>query len=280
MSTSTMNTIEAAVDAGERIARLNTVTKREGEHGTPFVMVEAGVAPLSLEPMLSHPVRKRATVALRDAASFIAYATAFADAHSLVFANIADRTITAVLDYHEAKDGPARWGSHRAVLTCQLTEDWKRWTAANKKHLGQVEFAQFIEDNLPNIAAPAGSQILEIVKTLMAKKAVNFTSSVRLDNGETQFVYEETIAGSAGQKGHLEIPHTFTLGLEPFEGAGLYQLEARFRYRIVEGGKLELWFDLVRHEAVLEDAFTRTREEIRKGLDPVKVLAGQAPAIT
>lgn len=274
---SEQNMVETALAAGKRLGGADALLQSHG--GVPYLLVPEGVTPQSFEWALTNPVRKRAVVALRDAASFTAYVNAFKDAGSMVFASLPERTLTAVLDYHEAGAGSARWGQHRAVMACQLTEDWKRWIAQNKKALGQVEFAQFLEDNLPNIAAPAGAVILDIAKTLQAKKAVNFSSSVRLENGETQFVYEETIAGSAGQKGHLEVPSSFTLGIEPFEGAGLYAMEARFRYRIAEGGRLQMWFDLVRPEAVIEDAFKRTREAITSGVAPTTVLAAQAPLI-
>lgn len=263
-----------ALAAGEQLATLGQTVRRANEGDVPFILAQDGVKVESVEGFMANPVRKRVVVDIKDAASFIAYVKRFSDTNSLVFANIGDRTITAVLDYHEAGDGKPRWGGHRAQLTCLLTEDWKRWTAANKKPQNQMEFAQFLEDNLPNIAAPAGAFVLEVVKNLEAKKAVKFESSVRLDNGQHQLTYEETIVGQS--KGHIDIPQTFTLGIQPFEGAGLYQLEARLRYRI-DGGKLSMWFDLVRHEAVVEDAFRETRMKISAGIEPVQVLAAAAP---
>lgn len=271
MSESNYN--ETAIDAGRQIATLSQDARREGQ-GVPYLLLADGLKASSVEAFLQNPVRARTTVELRDAVSFVDYVKTYADANSLVFANIANRTITAVLDYHKPTE--ARWGSHRAQLTCLLTEDWKRWMAANKKAMGQVEFAQFLEDNLPNIAEPAGAEILEIAKTLEAKKSVNFGSSVRLDNGQHQLTYEETITGSAS-KGSLQIPDKFVIGVEPFEGAGLYRVDARLRYRVADRGQLAMWFDLVRPEAVVEDAFKRARQAIADGIAPVKVLAAAAP---
>jgi uncharacterized protein YfdQ (DUF2303 family) len=269
------NQIETALDAGKRLGGVGATPQRLSD-GVPFVLLSDGLAAVDVEKFLPSPTRKRGSVAIRDAASFIEYVKSFAESSTLVFANIGDRTITAVVDYHEAK-GSARWGQHRAVLTCLLTEDWKRWMAVNKKPMSQVDFAQFLEDNLPNIAEPAGGTIVEIAKTLEAKKSVNFASSIRLENGEHQLTYEETVTGSA-QKGTVLIPSSFTLGLEPFEGAGLYRLDARFRYRI-DSGVLKMWVDLIRPEAVVEDAFKKTRQQIADGIAPVKVIAASAPTL-
>jgi uncharacterized protein YfdQ (DUF2303 family) len=269
------NQVETAIESGKKHALLSGEI-RQAHDGIPFVLRDATVVRESVEDLLLHPLLKRATVAIRDAASFIAYVKAFAEGSTLIFANLGDRTVTAIMDYHEPT-GPARWGRHRAQLTCLLTEDWKRWIAANKKSMSQIDFAQFLEDNVPNIAEPAGGTVVEIARTLEAKKAVNFSSSIRLDNGEHQLLYEETMTGTA-QKGTVLIPSTFTLGIEPFEGAGLYRLDARFRYRI-DSGAVKMWVDLVRPEAVIEDAFKRTRQQIAEGLDPIQVLAAAAPTI-
>lgn len=183
-----------------------------------------------------------------------------------------------MIDYHEAT-GAAHWGKHRVTLACAPTEDWTAWSAANGKHLSQVDFARFIEDHIPNIAMPAGNELLLMATTLEAKKNVQFRSSTRLANGEHQFRYEETVEGQAGsQQGTIQIPNEFVLGLEPFQGVGLKRLDARFRYRINQS-ELKLWFELVRPAEVLEKAFADVVALIRAGVGDTQVLAGAAPAI-
>jgi uncharacterized protein YfdQ (DUF2303 family) len=138
-----------------------------------------------------------------------------------------------------------------------------RWVTANGKRVDQVAFAAFLEDNLPDIAQPPGAQLLELARSLEVKRNVNFASSVRLDNGQTQLTYEEDVKGTAA-KGTIEIPERFILGLAPFEGCAKYRLEARLRYRMAEG-KLAMWFDLFRPEEVLRDAFNAVRKQIVDG---------------
>jgi uncharacterized protein YfdQ (DUF2303 family) len=131
-------------------------------------------------------------------------------------------------------------------------------SGANGKQMSQADFARFIEDNAPDCVAPSAADMIEIARSLEAKKAVNFSSAVRLDNGQSQLTYEETIQGTAA-KGRLVVPELFDIGSPVFEGDGRYAVTARLRYRIAEGGKLSLWYDLVRPHKIIEDAVKELR---------------------
>jgi uncharacterized protein YfdQ (DUF2303 family) len=142
--------------------------------------------------------------------------------------------------------------------------------------MDQGDFAQFLEDNIPDIAEPAGALIVEIARTLEAKTDVQFESHIRADNGSHRFVFNESVVGSAG-RGEFSIPSEFTLVLQPFEGSNKYQMKARFRYRITAKA-LKLWFDLVRMEDVLKLAFEEEQEKIGEATENVLILNGPAPS--
>ena len=114
--------------------------------------------------------------------------------------------------------------------------------------------------------------MLEISRSLEAKKKVNFASGLRLSNGQHQITYEETIEGTAA-KGRLMVPETFALGIAVFEGGDRYRVEARLRYRIADGGKMTMWFDLLRPHKVLEDALSFVLRSIEAELG-MQVLNG------
>lgn len=283
MNSNDPSDLEAVLNAGKLIGGMHADI-HTSPNGTPYILLpsvsangQTIVRPHLMERVMLTPARVRALVSLRTPQSFVAYVQRFADAGSVIFANSKTRSVVAVLDYHESATA-ARWGAHRAVLTCQLTEDWTRWTAADHKKMSQIEFAQFLEDNLQNIAEPDGSTILNVARQLEAHKSSQFKSSIRLDNGELQLTYEETITGTA-QKGAVQIPTDFTLGIKPFEGGEAYAVKARFRYRI-DNGLLSLWFDLLRPDAVLEDAFNRVLETVAAGVKnpDVPILAADPPA--
>lgn len=89
--------------------------------------------------------------------------------------------------------------------------------------------------------------------------------------------YEEIIAGSMGaQQGGLTIPDGFTVAIEPIRGVGLMKLEARFRYRI-GSGTLQMFYELVRPDDVLDEAFRLLVARMVTGLGETPVLAGAAP---
>lgn len=272
---------EVALAAGEDIARarVNGQTFTVVPGGRPYRITDEGAVE-SMEGFLPTPVSRRADAEFYDAASFIAYVNRFKDKGSIIFADRfgQNKKFTAVLDYHEDGKGSPRWGRHRAGLALRPTLSWQTWVPANKTPMNQTQFSQFLEDNIPDIAEPAGALIVEIARTLEAKKNVVFESNIeRQTDGSFKFLYHEDVQGSAG-RGNLKIPDKFTLLLQPFEGGEKFPVEARFRYRIGEGGKLSMWFDLVRVQDVLDKAFAAELEDIVAGVGDTPILFGPAPA--
>jgi uncharacterized protein YfdQ (DUF2303 family) len=228
-----------------------------------------------MEGYLPMPVMRRADVTVHDALSFGAYLNRFKEDATLIFADRVARAFTGVIDYHEpGVDGLARWGRHRVSLPLRHTPSWMTWENANKKALGQVAFSQFLEDNIPDIAEPAGATIMEIARSFEVKKSVSFKSQIRADNGSHNFTFNEEVTGTS--RG-VVVPPTFVLGLRPFEGSTVYRIEARLRYRN-DDGKLSLWFDLIRAQDVLDTAFQDELGTIVKTVgDKTPVVAGPAP---
>lgn len=274
--------VAAAIDAGERLGELRTrATVARVHDGTvPFVVLNDGQQILKLEDHLERPLAARSTVTLNEAASFASYVRRFATPQTLVFGDLIGRKFEAIIDYHQPR-GDAAWGQHRALYGCKTTPVWDEWTSKawdGQAHT-QVEFARFIEEHIPHIAEPAGAQLLSMCLTLEAKKDVQFRSSTRLDNGEHQFRFEESIQGQAGsQNGNLKIPAGFKVAIEPFQGIGLRGMDARFRYRI-NNGQLSMWYELVRPADVLDAAFTEVITQLRVSLGEIPLLVGAAPQI-
>lgn len=267
---------EAALNAGEVIAslRLAGEVRHAGEGGRPYRITDADRVE-SLEAYLPAPVSIRAEVDLADADSFLTYVNRFATHDSAIFADKHNKRFTAVLDYH-GPEAP-RWGRHRAVFTLRETRQFALWRAVSGTPMTQAAFAQHLEDNIPDIAAPDGAMLVEIARTLQAKKEITFESNImRTIDGSFKFFYQEAVQGSPARSG-LVIPDVFSLVLTPFEGMEPVRIDARFRFRVGEGGKLSLWFELVRLEDVLEAAFIKTQEDIQEGLVEVVFVSGLPP---
>ncbi|MCC7082562.1 MAG: DUF2303 family protein [Burkholderiales bacterium] len=225
---------------------------------TPYAVIPAGYTVHDLEHTLPAPMRKRGTISVDDEASFIELVNRHKTAATTIYAKVSPPAFVAVINDHSAET--AGWRDHKIIWAAERSHEWKTWTGANKRGMKQVEFAQFIEDNLPDIVEPAGAEMLEISRTLEAKKKVNFASGIRLSNGQTELTYEEEIQGTAA-KGKLQIPEAFVIGLPVLEGGARYAVSARLRYRIAEA-QLLIWFDLERPHKVLEDAVQQARASI------------------
>ncbi|QIH07139.1 MULTISPECIES: DUF2303 family protein [unclassified Pseudomonas] len=240
----------------------------------PVALVPNGVKVQDLEDLLPAPSRIRQQVTMLDADSFIEYVNRFATPATSVFCNGPEgRTFTAVLDYHQP--GTPAWSDHTASYCCPITVEWGRWKAADRKRMDQAAFAEFIEDNVKDIvqqddfpAAPSAADMLEISRTLEAKKNISFRQGTRLDNGQVQLTYNEEIDGRAGEAGQLNIPEQFFIGIKPFLGGDGFCIPARFRYRIVDG-RLAMWFELIRPEKVLEEAYNAVRAKIKAAINEV-----------
>jgi uncharacterized protein YfdQ (DUF2303 family) len=269
---------DAAINAGEALAalKLTGTVLHAGEGGRPYRITE-GDKVESMERYLAAPVSVRGDVEFYDAQSFVDYVNRFKDEWTLVFADKVARKFTSVLDYH--RPTVPRWGRHRAGYQMRETRAFKLWLAAHNQPMTQAAFATFIEDNIPDIAKPDGATLVEIARTLSAKKDIQFESNIlRQTDGSFKFFYAENVQGST-HRADLKIPDLFELSLAPFEGTNEMKLDARFRYRVGDGGKLSLWFELVRVEDVIETQFDGAQVAIKDGLyNTVLMLNAPTPA--
>ncbi len=113
---------------------------------------------------------------------------------------------------------------------------------------------------MPDIVEPDGATMLQIALTFEAKKDVAFSSGVRLNNGQIQLQYDEIVRGSA-QKGAIEVPETFEIGIPIHVGGPAYRMTVRFRWRLQES-KATFWYEIVRVQKYVEHALREIREKI------------------
>lgn len=234
-------------------------------NGAPFAVIPPGYTVADVERHLPTPARKRGSVTLLDETSFCAYVRRHAEKTStVIYANTGGPALVAVLDDHKMdadEVSGSRWREHRATYPCPLSREWKTWAGSHGKRVPQGDFAEFIEDSLLDICAPDHATMLEVSRSLVARKSVNFESKVSLENGSHHFVYTEDVQSRAG-KGQLEVPAEFAIRIPVFKSGPLYQIGARLRYRI-DDGKLLMWYDLVRHLDLLDTVFTDLAERVR-----------------
>ena len=236
-------------------------------YAVPIVRADGGeeIVALELERFLPAPRRAKGLFKFYTVASFVEFYLFHAhEPGAAVFVDRAASQIRGVLNGH-ASEGLAGWHDFAADLVLRATPEWTVWTQANNRPMLQAAFAEFLEDNLPDISRPPGARMLEVVKTFEANKGVRFVGSVRLDNGDAQLSYEETTAAKAGARGKLEVPQSFSIHIPIWEGCEPCTVEARLRYRI-DDGTLKLSYSLLRPHKAVEATMDKIVAGIAKGI--------------
>ncbi len=211
-----------------------------------------------LEKFLPRPLRINEAVTLHDTDSFIAYVNNFKLPVSLIFFDTIEEEFLAVLDYHEVET--ASWCGHTATFKPRRSVEFETWMGTNRKQMTQVDFARFLEENMPDVVEPSSADLLQVALTFEAKKSVEFASGVRLANGQIQFAYDEIVRGTA-QKGTIEIPEQFVIGVPIHINGPAYRIPVRLRWRLQEG-KVIFWYEILRPHRFIEDALKEIRERV------------------
>jgi uncharacterized protein YfdQ (DUF2303 family) len=232
---------------------LNSRTDKDYVELTPPTKDAHGVS-------LYNPNSIKRKIDIQTADSLVDYITRFKTEGATLFADIAQNRIVAVLDYHvDGGDIGARLLDHVAVLTLPFAEEWKIWKGIDTKHMPQLEFARFIEENGVDIEAPDAAELLECCRDLQALRKVNFIKAVRTNTDCERFEYSED--NDLKTKGGVDVPTMFQLRLPVYFGGRMVEQQARLRWNVSDG-VLTLGIFLSRSEYVRQAIFKETVEDI------------------
>lgn len=239
----------------------------------PYAVVPDGYRIETL-PRVGRPERPKGVVKLRDAASFIRYYDDHASARSRIFATLDPARFIAVFDEHfsvdEAGTGvhdQADWREFRAAFDVPASREWLLWNAADRKPMGQITFAEFLQDNLPDVIQPDGADLLQLALNFEASQAGTFVATQRLQDGSHNLQWRADNNAS----GSVKLPEQIVLSIPVFENEAPREIHARLRYRVKEGA-LAIWFELIRPHKVLEEAFRATWARIAEETGAVILL--------
>ncbi len=251
---------------GENLEKENIAATIVRETRKPFALSQNqnalpdGWKTESTEQFLPVPLRKKASVTLRDAESFIAYLKRHGSLASATVWCEADYqkgelAYTGIINDHNAASDGQEWRDHIAKLVPQKSVEWQRWIEKDRKTFTQLEFASFIEDNLGDIAGqegfPTGTAMLQMATNLEIAQDSSIKSAIRLQSGGVRMEYVDD--SNAETVKSMEVFSKFALGLPVFWAGSAYMLEARLKYRLA-AGRLTFWYELNRADKVLEDA--------------------------
>lgn len=267
---------ELGLDTGKRDTQ--SLPRSVNADSLPYVVIPKDSQVVPLGNTVYHenrefPTRREGAVTVDDAGSFIEYFQRFCDEDSMIFAKQDSGVVKAILDYHGAGEKQPRWKKHTVTLTLRKTEEWAAWMQQSGVKMSQAEFAEFIEDHIPEFSNPDAASMLEIATTMQASSGATMESAIRLSNGAIKFAWNETVSGKFGS-GQTECPEKFTCRMAVYQGMGARQIECRLRYRL-SAGKLTMWFDILRSSAIEREAFSSAISEIKQATGQT-VLMGAA----
>lgn len=258
----------SAEDSAEILLRagaaLATPRKNPDADGAAYTIVPDGHQ-LQTLPVVDRPKRPTGLVHLRDAKSFTSFWLTQSGPASRIYATLEPAKFVAVFD-----DTPAYcsnveytrftdWRQHRADFVVPASREWKIWTEANKKHMSQLQFAEFLLDNMPDVIEPDGASLYQLSLNFEATQSGKFVATQRLQDGSHDLQWRADNSG-----GTVKLPEHITINIPVFENEAAVQMSARLRYRCKDGD-LKLWYELVRPHKVLEASFREVWTRIETG---------------
>lgn len=231
-----------------------------------------------IEHDLPNPNRKTGGTSVVDVASFAAYLAKHGIEATELWGSRDRGTVRAVINAHDGdpsgegpvgdfdddgQPGPAGWGDHTVTLQLRHSDDWNDWTLNNGQWLNQVDFAEFVEDHLPNFGSPTGAEALELAQSFRATQKVEFGATKHAGGATTLSYVESTDAKASTKKGEIAFPDKITLGIHVYDQGKAYPLDARLRYR-VRAGELVMGYKLDRPKDVLQRAFDDVVADVQK----------------
>lgn len=233
---------------------------------------------IDAEAQREGPRRAMSLANMSDHDSFAAYVQRHMDmSTTVVWCAFNPQTFalsfTGVLDDH----GPAapRWRKHRVAFVPEMSAEWKAWTGKDGKSMGQVEFAEWIEEHSDDFAVkdgvPTSLEMLKMATEFQANEERSLKSTVKLQSGGVRLNY---IADpDAGTTESMQMFSKFCIGIPVFHGGAAWQIMARLKYRL-NSGKVSFFYELVRPDRVHNAAATELISDVRNLVLPAPVFMG------
>lgn len=280
--------LTVAADLGAKALGVEIVTlETGGRQGLPAkIMVglrrgeNPGFEDLSrlVEPYRLYPERKSGQATMQTFASFLALTNRHKTDDSAIFADLDWKkpSVVTVVDYHQnSAAGIARFGRHRIRYAYPLSDEWQKWVAKDGEMMEQAEFAWFLEDRIPELAAPTEAeriwmerefattvatpaQVVELSRGLQVNVDTKVKASNTLQSGEGQIAWEETHNGADGKP--LKVPGIFLLNIAPFFMGEKVRIPVRLRYRPA-GGKIRWFYQIYRPDLAITEHVRETLVE-------------------
>ncbi len=137
---------------------------------------------------LPKPQRRKGNLKMLSPDSLVDFVNRFSEeSRTVLFADTNQRSVVAVMNYHEptmevirtkdsdgvetiektAIDASPQWGDFKASYSFPLSRQWTVWKGIDNELQGQADLAQFFEDHIRDIADPATTPISESLQLMI-----------------------------------------------------------------------------------------------------------------
>lgn len=233
----------------------------------PAAFIPDGYELETFEHMLPAPLRKKGTLMMTDRDSFIDFVMregSLASCRIYADVNFAKNKVCLTAVINDNAETAPNWRDYRVIYEPPKSVEWSTWTANDGKAMTQAAFANFLEENVKDIATipdmPSGTQILAMALDFEAKKEFLFKSAIRQQSGTVSIECVDREDDTTIKK--MEFFQRFGIGIGPFFNGQMYQLLARLKYQ-TGNAKLTFWYELIRPDLILQDATNDLIKAIR-----------------
>jgi uncharacterized protein YfdQ (DUF2303 family) len=200
--------------------------------------------------------------------SLVDYVNRFKTADTVIFADLEELAIAAVIDYHKADSAGPGLGEHHAVLSLKHSVEWETWAGISGRMYDQKSFARMIDINSDDIAQPTGAQLLEMVMDV--EMATTVSVARRLESSGSD---RGSISANRNTTG-TKLPPLFMLSIPVFTGEPKVDVRAMTRdSQDGNTGKVSLGLELVRTKIIIETELARIARGIAEATS-VPVMLG------
>ena len=232
-----------------------------------FVEVPGDRKIVKLPVFQANAPRKAGTFTFFDVNHYVAYLNDHSNKDaSRVFmspdgmeAPVPEVTAVGILDFHNAAEGSAGWGEHRALLKLRIDERLQVWLKAINRTecIQQEDFAAFIEENAAAVIKPDAADLVKMALQLEGTVGAKFSAMKDLDRMDRKLHFEEVT-----ETGDVEVPRSIRIRVPIFENGPMHEIEVRMGFKIVGNGAVLFWLRAPLLRVILREAIAEVRNII------------------
>lgn len=243
----------------------------------PHLLIRPGTEVRPLPELMAAPSRARGVVQCATVEAFLGMCERLGTESSVVYADRAKQTITAVIDDHSRsdKDAPSvGWRQHRVCWRTAPSVAWTAWREIDGKTMPQAQFLEHLEDRRGDVIVPDHAELMEIIRAVSGREDVVWSSAIDTQTGAVRLLYNQDISASSSS-GAVVVPKELKLSIEVYRDLPKSVMTCRLRYRLRDR-KLVVGIVIDKLDEVEEAAFRLALADVRAGLDESVLLVEAA----